>query len=139
MSDFRLVYPMFAMVLLTAVVLVILFRSRVRAVGAKKLTMQYFRTYQGEVEPEETAKPARHFINLFEAPTLFYTACVTAMVVHDDGMALLVLAWIYVAARVLHAVIHLGGNRIRHRLRAYFAGWIMLVAMWIHIVVHVAA
>ena len=138
MTDFNLVYPMFAMVLLTATVLVILFRSRVRAVGAKKITSQYFRIYQGEAEPEETAKPARHFSNLFEAPTLFYAACITAMVTHDTGYVLQALAWVYVVARILHAWIHLGGNRLRQRIRAYFAGWLALLAIWIHIVVHVA-
>jgi hypothetical protein len=138
MSDFRLVYPMAAMVLLTACVLVILFRSRVRAVRKGQVSIQYFRIYQGEVESEDSAKPSRHFINLFEAPTLFYAACVTAMVVRDENIAVLALAWIYVAARVAHAFIHLGGNRIRYRLRAYFAGWLALVAMWGHVVVHVA-
>lgn len=138
MNDFRLVYPMFAMVLLTATVLVILFRSRVRAVRDNKVSIKYFRVYQGEIEPEETAKPARHFANLFEAPVLFYAACVTAMVTQDTGMAALILAWTYVAARLLHTYIHLGANRVRHRLRAYFAGWIVLMALWIHIVVHVA-
>lgn len=138
MNDFRLVYPMFAMVVLTATVLVILFRSRVRAVRENKVSIKYFRIYQGEIEPEETAKPARHFANLFEAPVLFYAACITAMVTQDTGMVVQVLAWIYVAARVLHTVIHLGGNRVRHRLRAYFAGWLVLAVLWIHIVVNVA-
>jgi len=138
MNDFRLVYPMFAMVLLTATVLVILFRSRVRAVRANKVSMKYFRIYQGEIEPEETAKPARHFANLFEAPVLFYAVCVTAMVTQDTSIAMLALAWTYVAARLLHTWIHLGANRVRHRLRAYFAGWLVLMALWIHIVVHVA-
>ena len=138
MTDFTLVYPMFAMVLLTGTVLVILFRSRVRAVGDKKISSHYFRIYQGEVEPEETAKPARHFINLFEAPTLFYAACITAMVTHDTRLVLLALAWVYVAARVAHAWIHLRRNRIGQRIKAYFAGWLALLAMWIHIVAHVA-
>lgn len=138
MNNFNLVYPMFAMVVLTAVVLVILFRSRVRAVGQKKMSSQYFRIYQGETEPEETAKPARHFSNLFEAPTLFYAACITAMVVDDNAVIVQLLAWAYVVARVLHAWIHLGGNRLRHRIRAYFAGWLALLAIWIHIVAHVA-
>ncbi|HEV2607398.1 MAG TPA: MAPEG family protein, partial [Xanthomonadaceae bacterium] len=93
---------------------------------------------QGEIEPEETAKPTRHFSNLFEAPVLFYAACVTAMVTQDTGLAVLTLAWTYVAARLLHTYIHLGGNRVRHRLRAYFAGWLVLVALWIQIVVHLA-
>lgn len=138
MNDFRLVYPMFAMVLLTATVLVILFRSRVRAVRENKVSIKYFRIYQGEIEPEETAKPARHFANLFEAPVLFYAACLTAMFTQDTGMAALTLAWTYVAARLLHTYIHLGANRVRHRLRAYFAGWLVLMALWIQIVVHVA-
>jgi hypothetical protein len=138
MSDFQLVYPMFALVLLTGTVLIILFRSRVRAVREGKLTSRYFRTYQGEVEPEQSVKPARHFSNLFEAPTLFYAACLTAMVIHDTGAIVQALAWIYVAARVLHAYIHLGGNRLRWRINAYFAGWLLLMAVWIHIVLHVA-
>ena len=138
MGAFALVYPMAAMVLLTASVLVILFRSRVRAVREGKVTAHYFRIYQGESEPEGSAQAARHFINLFEAPTLFYAAGITAMVVGDTDVAVLVLAWAYVVARVAHALIHLGGNRIRHRLRAYFAGWLILLAMWIQVVVHVA-
>src|SRR5579859_6453135 len=133
MNDFRLVYPMFAMVLLTATVLVILFRSRVRAVRESKVSIKYFRIYQGEIEPEETAKPARHFSNLFEAPVLFYAACITAMLTQDTGLATLTLAWTYVAARLLHTYIHLGANRVRHRLRAYFSGWLVLIALWLHI------
>lgn len=138
MNDFTLVYPMAAMVLLTASVLVILFRARVGALRAQKISMTFYRVYQGGAEPEESAKPARHFANLFEAPVLFYAACITAMVVHDVDTGVLALAWAYVAARIAHAWIHLGGNRVRYRLRAYFASWLVLLALWIHIVVHVA-
>lgn len=137
-NDFRLIYPMFAMVALTATVLGILFRARVRAVREQKLTVKYFRVYQGEIEPEETAKPARHFVNLFEAPTLFYAACLTAMVTGQTGAAMLALAWVYVAARLAHTYIHLGSNRVRLRLRAYFASWLVLAVMWIGLVAGVA-
>lgn len=126
-----LIYPMFAMVLLTATVLVILFRSRVRAVRENRISATFFRIYQGEVEPESTAKPARHFSNLFEAPMLFYAACLAAMVIGATGTAMVALAWAYVAARVVHAWVHLGGNRLRYRIRAYFAGWLVLIAMWV--------
>jgi hypothetical protein len=139
LNPFALVYPMAALVLLTASVLGILFRSRVRAVREGRVTARYFRIYQGEVEPEETAKPARHFANLFEAPVLFYAGCLAAMVTHDTGVVVQVLAWLYVLARVVHAVIHLGGNRLGRRINAYFAGWLALLALWIHVAVHVAA
>jgi hypothetical protein len=138
MGTFALIYPMFAMVLLTAMVLVILFRSRVRAVREGKVTTKYFRIYQGETEPAETAKPARHFANLFEAPVLFYAGCLAAMVTHDAGGLIQALAWLYVAARAVHTSIHLGANRLGRRINAYFASWLVLMALWIHVVVHVA-
>jgi hypothetical protein len=138
MRPYALVYPMFALVVLSATVLVILFRSRVRAVREGKVTAKYYRIFQGETEPEETAKPARHFSNLFEAPTLFYAACLAGMVTGDTGAFVQLLAWLYVAARTVHACIHLGSNRIGRRIKAYFVGWLALVALWIHVAAHVA-
>ena len=138
MHDYQLIYPMFALVLLTMVVLVTLFRRRVRAVREGQISMGYFGIFQGEREPEETAKAARHFSNLFEAPTLFYAGCLAAMLTHDVGIAVQVLAWAYVAARVVHAIIHLGGNRIGQRIKAYGVGWLALAGLWIQVVAHVA-
>jgi len=139
MSELSLVYPMLAMVLLTAVVLVMLFRSRVRMVREGLAPVSYFRTFQGSVEqPEYSIKPARHFVNLFEAPTLFYAGCLAAMVAGVTGTVVVVLAWLYVAMRYVHAWIHLGGNRVRYRMRAYFASWLFLLALWITIAVGVA-
>jgi hypothetical protein len=137
-KDSPVIYPMFAMVLLTFVVLTKLFRSRVRAVREGKVSAAYFRIYQGEVEPESTAKPSRHFANPFEAPVLFYVVCLAAMITHFTGVAMQVLAWTYVGARIMHAYVHLGGNRIRKRIRAYFFSWIILLAMWIYLVAGVS-
>jgi hypothetical protein len=128
------IYPMFAMVALTATVFAILLRSRVAAVRQGLVSAAYFRIYQGAVEPESSAKPARHFANLFETPVLFYVVCLAAMIIQFTGAAMQTLAWIYVAARIAHAYIHLGGNRLRHRMRAYFFGWGVLVTMWIYLV-----
>lgn len=138
MSELSLVYPMLALVLLTGGVLIVLFRSRIRMIREGLAPVSYFRVFQGSPEPEFAAKPARHFVNLFEAPTLFYVGCLTAMVTQVTGTAVVVLAWGYVAMRYAHAFIHLGGNRVRHRMRAYFAGWLLLIAMWIYVAVSVA-
>jgi len=138
MQDYRLIYPMFALVLLTMAVLATLFRRRIRAVRDGTVSMRYFGIYQGQGEPEDSAKAARHFSNLFEAPTLFYAGCLAAMITHDAGLAVQVLAWVYVAARIIHAIIHLGGNRIGQRVRIYFVGWLALAALWIQVVAHVA-
>jgi len=130
---------MLAMVLLTFAVLVVLFRSRVRMVREGLAPVSYFRTFQGSVEtPEYSAKPNRHFANLFEAPVLFYAGCLAAMVTGVTGTWVVALAWAYVAMRYAHAFIHLGGNRVRHRMRAYFVSWICLLALWITVAVGVA-
>jgi hypothetical protein len=138
MSPDAIVYPMFAMVLLTATVLVIMFLSRVRAVREKALASAYFRVYQGGTEPEYVVKPARHFINLFEAPTLFYAACVAALATGTAGVAIVALAWVYFAVRVAHAWIHIGRNRLRHRIPVYGVSWAVLLALWTCVVVAVA-
>jgi hypothetical protein len=138
MSALSLVYPMLALVLLTSVVLVVLFRSRVRMVREGLAPVSYFRVFQGSPEPEYAAKPARHFTNLFEAPTLFYVGCLTAMVAGVDDLAVVALAWGYVAMRYVHAYVHLGSNRVRYRMRAYFAGWLLLLGLWIYIAITVA-
>ncbi len=138
MSGSSLIYPMFAMVVLTATVLVMLFRSRVHTVRENPEALQFFRLYQRGVEPEASAKAARHFSNLFEAPTLFYAACLAAMATGQTGTAVVALAWGYVAARLAHAYIHLGGNRLRWRIRAYFASWLVLLALWVTLVLGMA-
>ena len=117
MSNAALVWPMVALVLLTMAVLVRLFRSRVRAVRDGEVTAAYFRAFQGGTEPESSAIVARHFANLFEAPMLFYVACLAAMVLHAVDPATVGLAWAYVLARVVHTGVHLGRNRLRHRIR----------------------
>ena len=94
--------------------------------------------YQGETEPEATAQRARHFVNLFEAPTLFYAACLAAMVTGQAGSTTVVLAWCYVAARFVHSYIHLGGNVLQARIGAYFTSWAVLIVLWTWLVVGVA-
>lgn len=129
---------MAAMVLLTAFVLFRLYLSRVAAVRAGQIDVNYFRLHQGALEPESSQKVARHFVNLFEAPTLFYAGCLAAMVAGVVDWGLVALAWGYVAVRLVHASIHLGANRLRKRRNIYFVGWLVLLAMWIYLVVRVA-
>jgi hypothetical protein len=135
MNESSLIYPMFAMVLLTVVILARLFRSRVQAVKDGQVSAAFFRTYQGEVEPELSAKLSRQFNNLFEAPVLFYVACLAAMVTHQVTLPFLSLAWSYVIARVLHAYIHVGGNRLGKRIKAYMLSWLVLLLMWVYLIV----
>jgi hypothetical protein len=135
----NLIYPMAVMVLLTGGVLLRLYLARVAAVRAGQIDVNFYRLHQGALEPESSQKIARHFVNLFEAPTLFYVGCLAAMVAGVVDWGLAGLAWGYVAVRLMHAFIHLGANRLRKRRNAYFVGWLVLLAYWIYLVVKVTA
>jgi hypothetical protein len=137
-TPFHFVYPMLVLVLLTFGVAVILFLARVRAVREGHTPAAYFRVFHGPEEPEFLAQPTRHYANLFEVPTLFYAGCLAAMVTGVTGPLALGLAWGFVAARLAHAWVHLRGNRVRHRLRVFLAGWIFLLALWCHVGIGVA-
>ena len=138
MSQFALLFPILALVLLTFGVAVMLFRARVRSVREGHTPVSYFRVFHGSPEPEFLAQRTRHFTNLFETPVLFYAGCLAAMVAGVSGPVVLTLAWGFVAARLVHAWVHLGANRVRHRLRAFVAGWFFLLGLWGYVCVTVA-
>jgi hypothetical protein len=106
MNQIILIYPMFAMVVLTFIVLITLFRNRVQYVRKGEISPFYYKTYQGEVEPDKLLKLSQHVTNIFEASTLFYAACLAAMIISEQSMLFLYLAWAYVLLRAAHACIH---------------------------------
>ncbi len=138
MYDYWLIYPMFAMVLLAFSVLVKLFRARSQSVADGTMNASYFKTYQGQIEPESSLKLARHFANLFEAPVLFYVCCLAAMATNATSLPILALAWLYVIFRIAHAHIHTGSNQLVPRIYAYFSSWLVLLSMWTLLVFRVA-
>lgn len=134
-----LIYPMFAMVLLTVTVLLSMFIARISAIREGKLSARYFKTYNFGEPTEAMVKSSRHFANLFELPVLFYAGCLTAMILPMNDGWILGWAWLFVAARLVHAYIHIGKNKLLPRMISYTIGWIALLALWLDIVVTVSA
>ncbi len=131
MTNNLIILPMFAMVVLTLIVLIFLFRSRVTSVKQGDISPAFYKVYQGGPEPEYSAKLSRHLINLFEAPTLFYIVCLVGLVMGTATTAFQVLAWLYVMIRAAHAFIHIGANKIQNRIRIFMTGWVVLVSLWV--------
>lgn len=130
-------YPMFALVLLTFVVLAINFFWRVRAVRTRQVSIKYFRVFEGVDAPEYLKAGARHYANLFELPVLFYVACLTAMLLQQQqSLILLILAWAFVIFRVIHALIHMSYNNVLHRMLAFWGGVLSVLGMWIVLAMH---
>lgn len=123
--------PMFALVMLTFLIMVVTFRSRMSAVRAGKLPMNYFALMQGQEAPELVAKSTRNFSNLFEVPVLFYTGALAYLALNIDASTPVLCAWLFVAARALHSLIHLTYNNVLHRLIIFGLGNLCVLVMWI--------
>lgn len=139
-TNVQIIFPMCAMFLLVLVVLGKMFLGRVTAVRSGAVKLSFYRTLQGQ-EPEQSIQAVRHFANLFEAPILFYVACILGLILPVQSIVFVILAWLYVLARAVHAFIHLGKNDVIKRMRAYGFGWLVLVGMWLMITakaIHIA-
>lgn len=125
-------YPMFVMVLLTFAVGFYLFVLRFNAVKNRQVSIGYYRLNKGTGEqPERMLAATNHLNNLFQFPMLFYVTCLMTMVMGLSGPLLVALAWVFVATRIVHALIHLSYNNVIHRMLAFWTGAICVLAMWV--------
>ena len=69
---------------------------------------------EGVVEDEVMWK-AHNYMHLVEQPTLFYAIALTLAVGHAGGGYSAILAWVYVALRVVHSLVQTTINVITYR------------------------
>jgi len=131
MKPTAILWPAFALVALTLFSVARLARMRFAAAKAGRVDPRYYKVFRGEGEPPELAAQTRNLINLYEMPTLFYAGTAIAFAAGLSGPLLVGLGWAYVACRVVHTAVHLTSNKVMWRFRAFFAGWLVLLAYWV--------
>jgi hypothetical protein len=125
-----ILYPVFAMFTLTAIVLFRLGIMRYMAVKKRDIDFHFFEAYRGYDEPEKLRIASRHLVNLFEVPMLFYVGVILILVTEQTTPLLTGLAWAYVACRYLHTLIHLTSNKVSLRFQVFILSGLILVLMW---------
>jgi hypothetical protein len=80
--------------------------------------------------PEDVKKIANNYQNQFEVPVLFYALLPLLLVTGLADWIAVVLAWVFVASRIVHSFIHLGSNIVINRFRAFVFGFFVVVLMW---------
>ena len=128
--DGMLVLPMLALALLTFGVALLLLLRRTREMRARHIHPQSVAVARDMATKLEDNRAADNFRNLFEAPVLFYAALLAAIALHGGAWGLLLLAWLYVALRLVHSVIHCTYNKVTHRFAAYCASTLVLFVIW---------
>src|ERR1700741_1668187 len=70
------------------------------------------------------------YTNQFELPVLFYALTILAWITHHADRIFVVMAWIFVISRLLHAIIHTTSNVVAQRGLVFAVGAVVLTAMW---------
>ena len=128
-----LVLAMAAQVLLTIAILLLMGRERVPRVMSGEIKM-------ADIAVERTAYPLKarllsnSFDNQFQLPVLFYVAVLLALLTATTSWVELVFAWLFVALRYAHAIIHVTTNYLYHRFAVYTAGLAVLALLWLWLV-----
>ena len=72
------------------------------------------------------------FKNQFELPILFYILIAIALPLRHADYVIVLLSWVFVVARLVHAGIFVTSNDLNRRSLAWFAGVLVLFVMWIY-------
>jgi len=134
-----MLYPMFAMVLLTAIVGVLAVVCRIKSVKSGSVKIKYYRLMQSDDVPEMVIRTTRCFNNMFEIPVLFYAVSILFISLHVQSPMALLLAWGFVSSRCFHAFIHLTYNNVVHRMLAFWLAFVIVLVMWVMLVLEQAS
>ncbi len=133
-----IIYPMAALFLLSMIIMSLMLYLRVKAVRARKVSPRYFKLYKGEDIPDHLVLISQNYNNLLELPVLFYVICLAALILNREIEYFIIYAWIYVALRYIHSLIHITYNHILHRLTVFAASCVILISMWVKIIMLVS-
>jgi hypothetical protein len=130
MSIQMILLPVFVLVALTFGLLVTVGSRRRAAVVNGKVKMRDIALGQ-PAWPEGPTKAANCLANQFQTPVLFYVLVVLAIFTKQADLLFVIMSWIFVVTRLIHAYIHVGSNYVPHRFYAFAAGLTVLLVMWI--------
>jgi hypothetical protein len=88
-------------------------------------------------EPVEMS--AANLRNLLEMPPLYFALVPLLMITHHANHIQVTLAWIYVALRVVHSILHIVVRHVPSRFLTYAVSCAVLSAMWIGFAIDMAS
>ena len=131
MSVQMVLLPVFVLVGLTFALLLWMTTARTRALTGEETRFKDIALGQPNW-PERATQIGNCFRNQFELPLLFYILVALALPLRHADLVIVLLSWVFVVTRFAHAGIFVTSNNVRQRSLAWFAGVLVLLAMWIY-------
>jgi hypothetical protein len=131
MSVQLVLLPVFVLVGLTLVLLVGMVGGRRRALVNGETKIRDIALGQPNW-PERATQIGNCYRNQFELPLLFYALIALALPLRHADLFIVLMSWVFVVTRFVHAGIFVTSNDVRHRSLAWLAGALVLFVMWIY-------
>ena len=129
MSVASILLPVFVQVALTFILLMRLGSGRLRTLSAGKTKVRDIALGESNW-PSDVTQVGNCFNNQFQLPMLFYVLVVLALVLHKADLLFVIMSWIFVISRIVHAGVHITSNNVNQLFAAYTVGMVVLLLMW---------
>jgi hypothetical protein len=104
-------------------------RARVRSARAREVRLETI-ALNSSAWPDEVRKFSNNYDNQFQLPMLFYALLPLMILLVKVDRFTVVLAWLFIASRIVHSLIHTGNNDVVRRFQAFLFGFVVLATMW---------
>ncbi|MFL5189350.1 MAG: MAPEG family protein [Microvirga sp.] len=130
MSITAILLPVYVQVALTFILLLWMGSSRLSSLRAGEVKVKDIAL--GERNwPSRILQVQNAYHNQFELPVLFYVLVTLALFTRKADMLFVVMSWMFVTSRLVHAAIHTTSNKMALRFQAFVVGVLILAAMWV--------
>jgi hypothetical protein len=125
--------PFFATVFLTLLVWIYMYVRRISFIKSRKIHPNDLAVPNAlaQILPSYVSNPSDNLKNLFEIPVLFYVLVLYLFITKQVDAIYVNAAWIFVAFRILHSIVHCTFNLIMLRFYLYLfatlAVWFMVI------------
>ncbi len=123
--------PVFVLIGLTFALLVGMVGSRRQALVGGETKIRDIALGQPNW-PKRATQIGNCYSNQFEVPLLFYTLIALATPLRHADLFIVLMSWVFVVTRFIHAGIYVTSNDLGQRSTAWLAGVLVLLAMWIY-------
>jgi hypothetical protein len=131
MSIQSVLLPVFVLIGLTFALLLGMAGARRRALVSRETRVRDIALGQPNW-PVRTTQLGNCYRNQFELPVLFYVLIAIALPIRHADLVIVMLSWVFVVTRFVHAGIFVTSNDLNQRSLAWFAGVLVLLAMWVY-------
>ena len=134
MDRVLIVYPAFAVVVLTIISMIKMRLVLNKYLKSKTVKFGYLKVYNQPV-PEELDQARQHYKNYFELPVLFYLLLVFIYATDNVNQYDIILAWLFVFFKVIHSYIRMTSNYVPHRAKVFILCFFVLICGWLNFIV----